>query len=55
VEIIPVGDAWEAEYRAGNGNKLFIDDGSHPSDFGNRVSALVFYESIFGYEAEFTK
>lgn len=55
VDIVPVGDAWEAEYRAGNRKKLFIEDGSHPSDFGNLVSAVVFYESIFGYEPEFVK
>jgi len=47
VEIVPVGDAWETEFRNGNGNRLFIDDGSHPSKYGNRVSARVFYETIF--------
>jgi hypothetical protein len=55
VEIAPVGDAWEREFRKGNGKKLFIEDGSHPSDYGNRVSAVVFYEKIFGCEAGFTK
>lgn len=55
VEIVPVGDAWEREFRKGHGKKLFIEDGSHPSDYGNRVSAVVFYEKIFGCEAEFTK
>lgn len=55
IEVVPVGDAWEAEYRKGNGEKLFIEDGSHPSDYGNWVSAMVFYEKIFGYEPEFTK
>jgi lysophospholipase L1-like esterase len=54
-EIIPVGNAWEDQFRKGNGRKLFIEDGSHPSDFGNRVSAEVFFESIFGYAAEITK
>jgi hypothetical protein len=48
VDIVPVGDAWEKEFRKGKGSKLFIDDGSHPSRFGNRVSAEVFYERIFG-------
>ena len=55
VEIVPVGDAWEKEFRKGNGKKLFIEDGSHPSDYGNRVSALVFFKKIFGYDAEFSK
>lgn len=55
VEIAPVGDAWEREFRKGNGKKLFIEDGSHPSDYGNRVSAVVFYEKIFECEAGFTK
>ena len=55
VEIISVGNAWEDQFREGNGNKLFIEDGSHPSDFGNRVSTEVFFESIFGYAAEITK
>lgn len=55
VDIVPVGDAWEEEFRKGNGEKLFIEDGSHPSEFGNRVSAVVFFETIFGCEAEFTK
>ncbi len=48
VEIVPVGDAWELEFREGRGRKLFVDDGSHPSRYGNRVSAEVFYERIFG-------
>ncbi len=48
VDIVPVGDAWEKEFRKGNGEKLFIEDGSHPSEFGNRVSAEVFYQAIFG-------
>lgn len=54
VEIVPVGDAWEKEFRNGNGKKLFIEDGSHPSDYGDRVSAGVFYEKILGREAKFT-
>jgi hypothetical protein len=55
VEIVPVGDAWETEFRNGNGKKLFIEDGSHPSDYGDQVSALVFFKKIFGYDAEFKK
>lgn len=55
VEIVPVGNAWEDQFSKGNGTKLFIEDGSHPSEFGNRVSAEVFFEAIFGYAAEITK
>lgn len=47
VEIVPVGDVWEEEFRKGNGPKLYVEDGSHPSAFGNRVSAEVFYQAIF--------
>lgn len=47
VDVVPVGDAWEKEFRKGNGDKLFIEDGSHPSEYGNRVSAEVFYQAIF--------
>lgn len=46
-EIVPVGDAWEEEFGKGNGGKLYVEDGSHPSEFGNRVSARIFYQSIF--------
>jgi hypothetical protein len=47
IDIAPVGDAWEAEFRKGHGEKLFVEDGSHPSQFGDQVSAKVFYEVIF--------
>jgi len=45
--IIPAGDGWEQEYRAGRGAELYVEDGSHPSEFGNEVTARVFYETIF--------
>jgi hypothetical protein len=48
VMIVPVGDAWEREFRAGRGRDLFVEDGSHPSAFGNRVSAEAFYVAVFG-------
>lgn len=48
VEIVRVGDAWEEEFKKGNGPKLYVEDGSHPSVYGNRVSAQVFYEAIYG-------
>lgn len=47
VEIVPVGDVWEEEFRKGNGPMLYVADGSHPSEYGNCVSAEVFYQAIF--------
>ena len=47
VAIVPAGDAWEREFVAGRGRDLFIDDGSHPSSFGNEVTAREFYRVIF--------
>jgi hypothetical protein len=46
--VVPAGNAWERETKAGRGNKLFLADGSHPSEFGNTVTAEVFYDIIFG-------
>ena len=46
--VVPVGDAWEREYSAGNGRQLFMEDGSHPSAFGNRVIAETFYQTFWG-------
>lgn len=48
VSIVPAGDAWEREFVAGRGKDLFIDDGSHPSSFGNEITAREFYRAIFG-------
>lgn len=48
VEIVPAGDAWEREYRAGRGRELFHEDGSHPSDYGDEITAKEFYRVIFG-------
>ncbi|MEO5913965.1 MAG: SGNH/GDSL hydrolase family protein [Luteolibacter sp.] len=45
--VVPVGDAWEQEFSAGNGARLFIEDGSHPSAFGNDVTAEVFYQTLW--------
>ena len=47
VTVVPAGDAWEREFLAGRGNELFEDDGSHPSEFGDKVTAEVFYDTIF--------
>jgi hypothetical protein len=46
--IVPVGDTWEDEVSAGRGSALFMEDGSHPSPMGDRVTAQTFYETIFG-------
>ena len=47
IAIVRAGDAWEREFREGRGNDLFYEDGSHPSDFGNEVTAQTFYDTIF--------
>lgn len=52
IRIVPVGDAWEREYRAGRGPRLFQEDGSHPSTAGDQVTAAVFYHTIFGEEPD---
>ncbi len=48
VTIVPAGDAWEREYRAGRGRELYQEDGSHPSAYGDKVTAQEFYRVIFG-------
>lgn len=48
IAIVPAGDAWEREFRAGFGKELYVEDGSHPSDYGNRVTAGAFYKTFFG-------
>lgn len=52
VTIVPAGDAWEREYRAGRGRELYQEDGSHPSAYGDEVTAKEFYRVIFGGSAE---
>jgi hypothetical protein len=51
IVIAPVGDAWENEVSAGRGAALFMEDGSHPSALGDRLTAQTFYETIFGKPA----
>lgn len=48
VAIVPAGDAWERVFVAGRGSDLYVDDGSHPSSFGNEITAREFYRVIFG-------
>jgi hypothetical protein len=45
--VVPVGDVWEKQMKAGRGQSLFVADGSHPSLEGNRVTAEVFYRTFF--------
>ena len=45
--VVPVGDAWETEVTAGRGAALFIEDGSHPTPRANRLTAAVFFRTIF--------
>ncbi len=46
--VVPVGDAWEAEFSTGGGSALFMEDGSHPSPRGNQLTAETFYKTFFG-------
>lgn len=46
--VVPGGDAWEREVRAGRGSPLFMPDGSHPTPRGNALTAEAFYEVLFG-------
>ena len=48
LDIVPAGEAWEREFVAGRGKELFKEDGSHPSSYGNEVTAREFYRVIFG-------
>jgi hypothetical protein len=45
--VVPVGDAWEKEVDAGRGAALFQEDGSHPTARGDRLTARVFYQTLF--------
>lgn len=52
VAVVAVGDAWEREVSAGRADKLFMPDGSHPTQDGNELTAMVFFESIFPKRGE---
>jgi hypothetical protein len=45
--IVPVGQAWAAEMRAGRRDVIFQQDGSHPTAEGNRLTAGVFFQTFF--------
>ncbi len=47
IPIVSVGDTWEEQYKGGNGDDLFIEDGSHPSHFGNQITAKTFYDFLY--------
>ncbi|MCB1133592.1 MAG: hypothetical protein KDN05_20910, partial [Verrucomicrobiae bacterium] len=46
MQVVPVGDAWEREVRAGRGGRLYDADGKHPSEAGDEVTARVFLERL---------
>ena len=46
--IVPVGEAWEQEYRADRGAELYQPDGSHPSARGGRLIAETFCKTLLG-------
>ena len=48
VLVVPVGEAWAEEMKAGNGKRLYARDGSHPSAAGVLHSAGIFYRFFFG-------
>lgn len=45
--VVPVGDVWERGVAQGQAAKLFEADGSHPSAFGDQVTAKVFQLRFF--------
>ena len=45
--IVPVGEIWAKVHKAGGGDKLFANDGSHPAAGGNQLGAAVFYAAFF--------
>lgn len=47
--VVPVGDAWEREWKAGRGAALFMEDGSHPTQAGNDLTGSVFADTFFGH------
>jgi hypothetical protein len=49
LKVIPAGDAWEREMSAGRGRRLFMEDGSHPSPQGNRITAETFHRELLAH------
>lgn len=50
--VLPVGDAWAHEVRAGHGERLFREDGSHPTDAGVELTARTIFFTCFPEIAE---
>lgn len=50
--VLPVGDAWAHEVRAGRGERLFREDGSHPTDAGVELTARTIFFTCFPEIAE---
>ena len=50
IRVVPVGDAWEREMKAGRGHLLFMPDGSHPTAHGDAVTARTFFDTLFPTE-----
>ena len=44
--LVRAGERFECAYRAGEG--VFDPDGSHPSEYGSRLVAKTFYDTLFG-------
>jgi lysophospholipase L1-like esterase len=47
IAIAPAGDAWEEVFNEGRGSELYVEDGSHPSAYGNKVTAKSIFETLF--------
>lgn len=46
MQVVPVGDAWEREVKEGRGDRLYDEDGRHPSAAGDKVTARVFLDRL---------
>ena len=45
--VVPVGDAWEREAWSGGLERLYQEDGSHPSRAGDKITAETFFQTLF--------
>lgn len=52
VALIPVGPTWLAAKKAGELDRLFAKDGSHPAKDGVYLSACVFYTTFYATEVK---
>jgi len=51
-KVAPVGIAWEQFREANPDVRLHVRDGSHPSQIGAYLSAMVFFEALYGKAPE---